>query len=297
MSPKQIFNGGYREKCSEYFSDYFKKNYSKDELLDGWQNYVSQDPENFNKYVVSDTGVTFFFDEGTILDKSLGVVSAGISASEMGDFLKDQVQERYIDPDKPMVALTYDDGPGGESENRIIDCLKRNGGVATFFYMGSKVVDNQEKVKEAYDMGCEIGSHTWSHPVLTDLNKDQLKHQLSDTNNAIKKACGEYPTLFRPSYGETDKKINKMSGVPVIMWSVDTLDWKSLNGKKVFKHIKGIKDLDGRIILMHSIHDSTADATDLIVPWLKKNGYQMVTVSELIKYGRGETPQKGKIYW
>lgn len=297
MAPQQIFNEGYREKCSEYFSEYFRKNYTKDELKEGWQDYVSRDAANFNKYVVSDTGVTFFFDEGTILDSSRGIVSAGIPASDMGSFLKEQVQERYIDPDKPMVALTYDDGPGGDCEDRILDCLKRNGGVATFFYLGSRVGDNQNKVKAAYDMGCEIGSHTWDHPVLTGLNKTQVKRQLKNTNEAIKEACGQYPTLFRPSYGETNKKINKISGVPVIMWSVDTLDWKSLNGKKVFKHIKGIDDLDGRIILMHSIYDSTADATELIVPWLKENGYQMVTVSELIQYGRGENPQKGKIYW
>ena len=80
------------------------------------------------------------------------------------------------------------------------------------------------------------------------------------------------------------------------MWSVDTLDWESRNGTKVFNAVKKKGNLDGSIILMHSIHSSTADATELIVPWLKKNGYQTVTVSELIKYKTGKDPVDGKVY-
>lgn len=297
MIPQQIFSEDYREKCSEYFTRYFKKQYKKEELSEGWKEYVSANENNFNKYMVTDIGVTFFFDEGTILDKSEGIVCAGISEKELGGSLRQQVEERYIDAKKPMVALTYDDGPGGDSENRIIQCLKRNGGVATFFYLGSRVGENRDKVKAACDMGCEIGAHTWSHPVLTGLDEKQLIHQLGDTNNAIKEACGEYPTLFRPSYGETNKKINDKSGLPVVMWSVDTLDWKRMDGKKVFDYVSGLSSLDGKIILLHSIHDSTADATELIVPWLKEQGYQMVTVSELVKYKQGEEMQAGKVYW
>ena len=84
--------------------------------------------------------------------------------------------------------------------------------------------------------------------------------------------------------------------MPVIMWSVDTLDWKKRDGRKVFEYVSGMKDLDGKIILMHSIYDSTADATELLVPWLRENGYQMVTVSELIRYKQGAEPQAGSVY-
>ena len=195
-----------------------------------------------------------------------------------------------------MVAITYDDGPGGECERRIIDCLRKNGAVATFFYLGSRVGSNPENAKAAYDMGCEIGNHTWGHPILTKLNESDLKKQLADTNEIIKSVCGAYPTLFRPSYGITNDKINSISGMPVIMWSVDTLDWKKRDGRKVFEYVSGMKDLDGKIILMHSIYDSTADATELLVPWLRENGYQMVTVSELIRYKQGAEPQDGSVY-
>lgn len=296
MVPQQIFNDNYRDICSVYFRDYFEKNYDAEQLTENWQDYITADKNNFNKYMITDNGVTFFFDEGTVLGKENGVVYVGVTSSDIENTLRDSIIERYIDPQKPMVALTYDDGPGGQCEDRILEALRKNGGVATFFYLGSRASANSEKIKKAYDMGCEIGAHTWSHPVLTKLKDEEVKQQFDATNAAIKAACGAYPTVFRPSYGETNEKINAMSGMPVIMWSVDTLDWKSRDGNKVFKYVSGISDLDGKIILMHSIYDSTADATEKLVPWLREKGYQMVTVSELIRYKKGTEPQKGAVY-
>lgn len=296
LIPQQVFAETYKGVMSEYFKEYFEKNYDKEQLTENWQEYVADAEGNFNKYIITETGATFFFDEGTVLKPSNGIVCAGISYVEMGGVIRPQVLERYIDPAKPMVALTYDDGPGGDSETRIIQCLKRNGAVATFFYLGSRVGLRPDNVKAAYDLGCEIGNHTWSHPVLTDLTDAQAKSQLDSANEAIKNACGAYPTLFRPSYGETNQKINDMSGMPVIMWSVDTLDWKHRNGKKVFDYVTGLSNLDGKVILLHSIHDSTADATEMLVPWLKEHGYQMVTVTELFRYRKGTELQKGSVY-
>lgn len=296
LEPLQIFTKDYREKCTSYFIDFFKREYDEDQLEDGWEQYLSADEVNFNKFTVNDTGVVFFFDEGTILKPEEGVVSAGIPTEILGDSLRPEVKERYVDPSKPMVAITYDDGPGGKAENRILDCLQENGAVATFFYLGSRVQGDAKTAKRAYQMGCEIGNHTWSHPVLTGLTPKGVKKEFNKTNNAIKKACGAEPTVFRPSYGETNGKVNKASGLPVIMWTVDTLDWESRNAKKVFKAVKSQKNLDGDIILMHSIYDSTAKATELIVPYLKKKGYQFVTVSELIKYRYDEKPKNGKEY-
>lgn len=296
LTPLQIFTEDYREKCTSYFLDFFKKEYDETQFNKGWEQYLSADETNYNDFIVTDTGVIFFFGEGTILKTSEGVVSAGIPEELLTEVLRPSVRERYVDPSKPMVAITYDDGPGGKAENRILDCLQKNGAVATFFYLGSRVSYDSGTVKRAYEMGCEIGNHTWDHPVLTGLTAKQVKRQLAKTNAAIKKACGAEPTLFRPSYGETNSKINKMSGLPVIMWNVDTLDWQSRNAKKVFKEVKRNKNLDGDIILMHSIYDSTAKATELIIPYLKKKGYQFVTVSELIKYRYDEEPHKGKEY-
>lgn len=297
LVPPQVFLEDYRYYCSDYFVEYFATNYEKDELVEGWSENLSPSEENFNKFIATDKGVTFFFEDGEILVDETGFAFAGIAAMQAEPILRDKIIERYIDPDKPMVALTYDDGPGLRSEDRILDCLQQNNVVATFFYQGAFIEGREEKIDRARKMGCEIGHHTWSHPVLTDLETKDLKRQFDKTNKAIYDACGAYPTVFRPSYGETDKKVNKMSKLPVIMWSVDTLDWESRNGKKVFNLVKKSGNLDGDVILLHSIHDSTADATEMLIPWLKEKGYQLVTVSELIKYKTGKDPVPGKVYW
>ena len=296
LETMQIFRENYRQVCSKYFSEYFRRNYEKNELKKGWEQYVTAEEGNFSKYALTDEGVTFYFDEGTVLKKSRGVVQAGISVSDLEGSLRESVLERYIDPSKPMVAVTYDDGPGGNAETRILECLKKNGAVATFFYLGNRVYGSPQNVKTAHEIGCELGSHTWNHPVLTSLKPEELTRQFNDTNAAIKDVAGVYPTLFRPSYGESNDAINQMSGLPVVMWSVDTLDWKYRDGQKIFDSVRSISNLDGKIILMHSIYESTADATDKLIPWLKENGYQTVTVSELIKYKTGADPQAGNIY-
>ena len=297
LRPVQVFREDYREKCSKYFTEYFQKTYSEEELEEGWQDHLTADESNFSKFIMTKGSVIFYFDEGTVLKKSHGVVQAKISNEVMAESRRDTVIQRYITTDKPMVALTYDDGPGADSETRILDCLEKNGAVATFFYCGNRVSSNPGQIKRAYEMGCELGNHTWNHPKLTSLSEAEVKEQIQKTNEAVKSACGEYPTVFRPSYGATNDTINSIAGMPVIMWSIDTLDWKSKDAQKIFDSVTKSSDLDGKIILMHSIHDFTAEATEKIVPWLNQNGYQTVTVSELIKYKLGETPQNGKKYW
>lgn len=296
MVPQQIFKEDYREYCSEYFMEYFSSEYSEEQLAEGWRAYLTPDKENFNTFTVTDSGVSFYFDEGTVLRESEGIACIGIASVLSGNIMRKKLLERYIDPSKPMVAITYDDGPGLESEDRILACLEKNNAVATFFYQGAFIPGREEKIKRAKDIGCEIGHHTWNHPVLTSLTDAELKVQFDNTNNAVYAACGSYPTVFRPSYGITNDKVNAMSGVPVIMWSVDTLDWKIRDGKKIFDRVAASGNLDGKILLMHSIHNPTADATDLLVPWLKSQGYQLVTVSELIKYKSGSDPVAGAVY-
>lgn len=296
LVPKQIFTPDYELHCSDYFYDYFKENYTEEQLSEDWKQYIEPVEENFDKFTVTDAGVSFFFDEGTVLNESEGIVYAGIAKSLADDILRKKIIHRYIDPNKPMVAITYDDGPGLESEDRILNCLENNGAVATFFYQGSFISGREDKIVRAQKLGCEIGNHTWNHPILTDLNDKELNEQVKKTNEAIKNACGNYPTVFRPSYGETDEKVNKAFGLPVILWTVDTLDWESMDAKKIFDHVKNQKNLDGRIILMHSIHDPTAEATEKMIPWLRAQGYQFVTVTELIKYKTGADPVPAKVY-
>ena len=195
-----------------------------------------------------------------------------------------------------LIAITYDDGPGGEAETKILKTLKKYGAVATFFYVGNRVDYDQKNVKRAYEQGCEIANHSWDHADLTGLSAKGVKSQMRKTNKAIKEVIGVKPEIYRPPYGSYNDDVLEAADMPAIIWDVDTEDWRSRDAKAVFKVIKKTKKLDGKIILMHSIYDSTAAATKKIVPYLQKKGYQLVTVSELIKYKTGEAPKAGHTY-
>lgn len=198
-----------------------------------------------------------------------------------------------IDPNKKMVALTFDDGPGKYTKT-IVDCLKENDAKATFFVVGRSVNSNPGAVRYAYKAGCEIGSHSYNHSNLAKISAADVKKEMNDTDKLIKKITGSKATLMRPPYGSIGDVTKKNVGKPMILWSIDTLDWKTRNTQKTIDAVmKNVKD--GDIVLMHDIHEPTKDAALQIIPKLKKQGYQLVTVSELAKY-RGYKLEKGVSY-
>ncbi|MBQ9059713.1 MAG: polysaccharide deacetylase family protein [Firmicutes bacterium] len=296
LNPMQLLTPDYKEKAATYFTDYLNKSYKEEELRPDADVYLKEDDSNYNQIVLSDGEMTVFFDEGTVVDASEGVVSVTMPKVYLGTSLRSQVITRYIDPDKPMVAITYDDGPGGDAEKKILKTLKKYGAVATFFYVGNRIDYDKENVKTAYELGCEIANHSWDHSDLTGLSAKGVKSQMKKTNKAIKDIIGVKPELYRPPYGSYNDSVLEAAGMPAIIWDVDTEDWRSRDAKAVFKVIKKTKKLDGKIILMHSIYGSTASATKKIIPYLQKKGYQLVTVSELIKYKTGEAPKAGHTY-
>ena len=200
---------------------------------------------------------------------------------------------RGIDPTKPMVAITFDDGPC-KNTYRIVDILASYGAVATFFEVGQNVNNFPDAVRYADAYGNEIASHSYNHPNLQSLGYSDIRNQVNWTNNAIYNAVGYKPTLFRPPYGSRSTYVDNAVGMPMILWSVDTLDWKSRNANSVY-NITMNNTRDGSIILMHSLYTTTADALEMILPALIEQGYQFVTVSELAEY-RGYTLSAGNRY-
>lgn len=294
----QIFNVGYKEFFSEYFISLFEDGYT-DYLKEDYKSYLKVKDENFNNFVLTDGGVRFYFQPDTVLVKSAGLIAIEVDYSELEDVIRKEAETRYIDPYKPMVALTYDDGPYPKVSNRILNCLSKHDSVATFFMLGENVKRYPKVVKRKAQLGMEIGSHTWSHPNLFELKKKEVKKEINKTNNALINACGQSATVFRPPYGNIDEKILKWVDMPAVLWSVDTLDWKSRKAKSVVSVVKKEhkkNGLDGKVILMHSLYPSTAKATEILVPWLKKQGYQLVTVSELLEYKYHENPNETKLY-
>lgn len=183
-----------------------------------------------------------------------------------------------IDPNKKVVALTFDDGPSIYT-NDILNILNKYDVTATFFVLGNKVTLYKDTLKKVLSHGNEIGNHSYNHKWMIKLNDEELKNQIYDTQNIIKDTLGYTPKCLRPTYGSINNKIKNYKEFNIVLWNVDTLDWKIKNHKEVAK--RALKAKDGDIILMHDIHSVTVKALDIIIPKLLENDFQFVTISEL----------------
>lgn len=188
----------------------------------------------------------------------------------------------FVDPSKPMVALTFDDGPSQYTDG-ILDALEKYQSRATFFEVGYRVNQYKDTVLRIDQLGCEIGNHSYDHASLGNASASKIHSQISITDARIKKITGKKPTLMRPPYGNRGSSLKKNAGKPLILWSIDTRDWESRNADKVCRQVmRNVSD--GDIILMHDAYSSSREAAKRIIPALKKRGYQLVTVSELAQY-------------
>lgn len=201
---------------------------------------------------------------------------------------------KNLDPDKPMVALTFDDGPYDRVTNRIVRALAKNDSRATFFVVGNRVERYADTMKNAFQKGNQIATHTFDHGDLSKMKKKQIRRELKRSFRVMKKINGENPTMLRPPYGNVNDKMRQTIQIPMIYWSVDTEDWASRNRDKVLSRCKSIKD--GDIVLMHDLYPSTAAAVEKLVPKLRKKGFQLVTVEELFYY-KGIDAKGGKVYF
>lgn len=192
-----------------------------------------------------------------------------------------------------MVALTFDDGPGPYTD-RILDCLESHGAKATFFVIGRNVSSYPNALKRAHDLGMQIGNHTMNHPRLTRVSTSRIRSEIDQTASAVQSVTGSVPTILRPPYGSYNSTVKSAGNIPLILWSIDTLDWKTKNADKTVSAVLS-EVKDGSVVLMHDIHASTADAVVRLVPELIKRGYSLVTVSELAE-AKGYNLQNGEAY-
>ncbi len=200
---------------------------------------------------------------------------------------------RVIDPNRPMVALTFDDGPLASVGNQIMDCLAQYGGKATFYVVGDRCASYAAEMQRMVAEGHEVGNHTYQHKYLNKLDAAQIQYQVSKGAEAIQAACGVVPATVRLPGGNKNATVLANISAPIIMWSIDTLDWKTKNTQNTVNVVlNSVKD--GDIVLMHELYAATGNAAVQIIPALVERGYQLVTVSEMAQYRGGL--QGGKIY-
>lgn len=193
-----------------------------------------------------------------------------------------------------LVAVTFDDGPSLYT-NGLLDELAKRDVVVTFFVQGCNAERYGSVIKKAYEAGHQIASHTYNHPNLVKLSTEEVQKQLSRTRDILNQAIGvESSYMLRPPYGSYNAAVLAASGTPAILWSVDTLDWQSRRADAVYQHI--VNDTrDGSIILMHDLYSSTVEGALRGIDYLQEQGYELVTVSELLRR-RGVTPTAGNRY-
>ena len=191
----------------------------------------------------------------------------------------------------PYIAITFDDGPSATLTPKLLDLLATRHIKVTFFVIGENVAEHPEIVARAAREGHEIGNHSWSHPNFGKMSDDNVRSQLRRTDDAIRSATGNRPTLMRPPYGSITARekhwIHDEFGYRIILWDVDPYDWKRPGPAVVRNRI--LKETQpGSIVLSHDIHPGTIEAMPSTLDALEAKGFKFVTVSELIRMA---TPQ------
>lgn len=267
---------------------------------------------------VSRDGVIVILERAAFLPGYLGTLKIALSRSELGSALllgaqpepdpaepppqqtlppSIPLQPGELDPSRPMVALTFDDGPSKYTA-RMLDILEQCGGRATFCTVGNLVNTRKDTVLRASNLGCEVIGHSWDHKNLAKLTQDEVEKQILDTSNTIEAITGAAPCMYRPPYGAVDGKVKDASralGFAIINWSVDPEDWKSKDADAVYSAVMGHVS-DKAIVLSHDLYGTTVDAYARIIPELISQGYQLVTVSELLSCTH-DTLEAGNVYY
>ncbi|MGX1755481.1 polysaccharide deacetylase family protein [Streptomyces lydicus] len=193
------------------------------------------------------------------------------------------------------VALTFDAGPS-ENTDRLLDILKKEKVHATFFLLGQNHVDKRPaEVKRIDAEGHELANHTWSHQILTDIEPKEATRELSRVQDAVRKITGKTPKLMRPPQGRTDQEVSEISkrlGLAQVLWSVTAKDYQTNDSALITKRVLDQTERDG-IILLHDIYKGTVPAVPSILKELKKRGYTVVTVSQLLSPAK---PEPGMVY-
>ena len=202
---------------------------------------------------------------------------------------------RTIDISKAMIALTYDDGPRTDVGARLMNVFEQYGQRTTFFMVGNRVPSRADEVRRMAADGHEVANHSYDHVYLNKVGAETIHNQVNACNDIIEQTCGIRPRIMRLPGGNKNSTVLANINMPIILWNIDTRDWSHRNTQTTIDSIIG-KVKDGDIVLMHELYESTAAASEYVVPQLVAQGFQLVTVSELAEL-KGKTLAGGGVYY
>ena len=218
-----------------------------------------------------------YFSELISLDKS--------ALNDVEDYeIDNTVLERNIDSlkNKKLIALTFDDGPTWElTENFIKELDKRNAKVS-FFMVGERAMNQEKLVKLIHSKGHTIGSHTYDHKNLNNLEDEEIEFEINYTNQILENIIGEKIKYIRPPYGIYTKELLNKFNMTFILWNKDSLDWKKKDTKKVKEYLVNNLE-DGDIFLLHDLYKTTIEGVLEAIDELQKDNFAFVSIDELAK--------------
>lgn len=229
----------------------------------------------------------FYPSNKTLMRMGAAVCLAAVAALAIGGHGTAEPAAAIVNENGPVIALTFDDGPYPKVTGHILDVLEKNGVCATFFVLGSRIEGHEDMLTRMDELGCEIGNHSFSHADLTRLSKADCQRELSDTDAEIRRVTGHEASVVRPPYGYYNKAVRSAAGRPLILWTVDTNDWRGKAPGEIADYVIQ-QAKEGSVILMHDQQTQTADAMEMIIPTLIDEGFRFVTVSELIRLTGGQ---------
>ncbi len=226
-----------------------------------------------------------------------------VNYNEIDDYLafKHVLDKEYqnedgfkYDPNKPTIAISFDDGPNNNNTMEVLKTLEDNKMCATFFMVGNKMYNQKDILKKVFASHSEIGSHTYSHINMKRSKPDKIKDEIDKTSRIFKDITGFDIKLIRPPYGAYTNDIIKDYNYSFILWNADTDDWKNKDVERIVNYILNNAQ-DGNIILMHDSYATSVEAVKIALPQLYARGVQVVSVSKLAEL-KGKTLEVGKAY-
>ena len=182
---------------------------------------------------------------------------------------------------KPVIALTFDDGPNACYTPQVLDILYEQQVPATFFLVGEKLEANEPLVREVAAGGHEIGSHTFSHRDLTTLDRETIQKEIRRTGETLKEILPDYEMKYvRPPYGRYTEEVREAAGLPLMLWTIDSGDWENPDAETIVRTVVSQAE-DGDIVVFHEDNEQTVKALETIITELKKRDFGFVTVSQL----------------
>lgn len=193
---------------------------------------------------------------------------------------------------KKLVAITFDDGPGFSVTEGLLDELDKRDAKVSFFLVGNRVQKQADLIKRMSDSGHSIGNHSYSHKSLKKQKPEDYLHDINNTNQLIKDITGKDVIYLRPPYGSYKKSTLENVNMNFVLWSVDTLDWKTKDVDAIYKEMTTDIE-DGDIILLHDLYPTTTEAAIKAIDYLLENGYAVVSLDEMYRL-RGLEPEMHK---